>query len=170
MYTLSSITNHDKLYKDTYWGNFGSDCESCSLQIIQNRDDFATNYKLKKYVESMPQYIQSEFLKQGCSFDHGECYTTMNDTYVIISNPYCCEDEEYVRLGWIPYNNLYSNFTCTYVKEIPMRTKKNKHRKRLNILNKRLNGNNKNNCEESLVIRRLTTDVSENEAKKQRIV
>ena len=122
---LSCHTNYPGLYKDTYWGNFSEEC--IDENIIYNRNEFAKKFKLKKYVENMPVYLQQEFLNNKCTFDHGECYLAGNRCYVLVSSPYTVSDyENYIKSGWMLHDELYNNQAITYVKVIKMKNKKRK--------------------------------------------
>lgn len=122
MSKLSDLTEHPKLYKDTYWGNFLSNNDDLNdnSPIFANRNKFAKEYKLKRHTHKCTKKIEKEFSYQNtkCTFDHGEFYVDFEGNYVIVSSPYGCYDDKYMALGWTPYHKLYSPMAYTYVKVI----------------------------------------------------
>lgn len=130
---LADKTKYPELFCDTYWGNCGSNL-SVSSRIIDNRNEFVEEYKLKKYVELLPNVVVSEYdtISQLCVVDHGECYVDNNGNYVLISSPYDFYDETYVKHGWIPYNDLYNYHATTYVKVVKSNKSKRKSNKLAN--------------------------------------
>ncbi len=136
MPSLYELTKYPRLYKNTYWGSFGSDSYDVGPEIISNRNKFAEKYNLKRLTNRMYKSVAKEFDGSNgntCSFDHVEVYVDFNGNYVIVSSPYCNDDFKYLRLGWSCYDQLYSGQASTYIKVVLSDKNKNKNNKKRKI-------------------------------------
>lgn len=98
--------------------------------IILNRNKFAHEYHLVRYISNIPRYIQYEYCEYLCrdnlhGFDHVECYEDINKNYVLINSPYSNHnDMDLNNLGWTKIYSLYQGGVTTYVKIIPQHSRK----------------------------------------------
>jgi hypothetical protein len=121
--TFSDKTNYSKLFKNTYWGNFGLDNRSEKDlkeldEIVTNRNNFVVEYNIKKNVKKRPikllEYIEK--LRKNNSLDHLESYLTNNNEYIIVNSPYNPDEKAVPDMQKI--YNLYFNNAKTYIKII----------------------------------------------------
>jgi hypothetical protein len=114
MTSYASKTDFDKLYSQCYWGVFplidrnGND-QSPKKEIIDNRNSFAIEYKLKKSlnytakghtaIKNIFKYTLDEIQNQGVYVDHIEYYDTGYSVICVTSH--CCFDEK--ENIWIKY-------------------------------------------------------------------
>lgn len=116
----SNTTNFSKIYKNTYWGDFKYKEEN--KEIIDNRNNFITDYNIKKNVrDTVPQRIKKGLkVLEGKSYhDHMEYYYTHDKHYVIISSSYSKDSEEvdlfFHKEGFSKLYDLYHKSAITYV-------------------------------------------------------
>jgi len=109
-------TKYPELYSDTLWG-FNK--WSTDDKLFENRNNFVTDYNIKKYVKNRPKYIENEYDKLGRDADHIECYITNDDMYyILIVSPYHDFKEENKKYGWKRIYDLYCIGGYTYMKKI----------------------------------------------------
>ena len=113
-------TKYPKIYACSYWGHFKDEDES--PEIIDNRNNFITEFNIKSYYR-MPKYMIRKHEKMmdyntKISIDHIETYKTRDNKCVIVNSPYCVTDESekvLLDLGYVKYKQLYSNSATTYI-------------------------------------------------------
>jgi len=120
-------TYRPDIYKNTYWGNFDfiDSFQTFSQTIITNRNKFIPEYNIIK-CPTPPKYITDHLADRlGIRYDHVEYYKT-KDNYIIISSPYnyCNHDEAYESRGFKKIYPLYAMNATTYIKIIPIGSKK----------------------------------------------
>ena len=126
-------TKHSKIFCNAYWGRFNYDVQDEQTKknidkIIINRDNFITNYKIKKYITKEPLYLSKHVYENSSlgggkimsEYDHIEFYETTENDYIIVISPYNTNsDEKLNNLGWVKIDNLYSFDSHTHIKIIP---------------------------------------------------
>jgi hypothetical protein len=125
--TFSELTNYQKIYSHTYWGNFRSDpIMHPGLEIIENRNKFITDYDIKRYTKpsvNVRRYIREE--RDHLYLDHVEYYRTIDNNGVskilLITSPYKSSNEldfihEYEKYGWLKIYPLYHTDAYTFAK------------------------------------------------------
>lgn len=113
-------TKHPKIYACSYWGHFKNEDES--PEIIDNRNNFVTEYNIKSYYR-MPKYMtrkheQKLDLNTKNKIDHIETYKTRDNKCVIVNSPYHVTDDDekaLLELGFIKYKPIYSISAKTYI-------------------------------------------------------
>ena len=128
MTKVYELTHYPAIFKHCYWGSFDRLVnKEITDQIIDNRDNFVSFYKIKCY--KMPCYIYRSIYdeingKQYHFYDHIECYKTYDNDYILICSPYGEYDEQFNELGWTKIDKLYSEGAYTYMKIIEFKYKK----------------------------------------------
>jgi len=108
---IASLTKYEKIFKKTYWGNFTLNNFEKVDELINNRNDFAYNYNLVKYVsKEKPTYAIK-------LFDHCELYKCKNG-YVYIVSPYNYKNhaQDADKFMMMKYCKLYADDALTYIK------------------------------------------------------
>jgi len=125
---FSSNTKNEKLFKNTYWGNFELSKENNKYedfeQIFKNRDLFVDEYKIVKNTEKKQRFI-CEYLKhleKTQKMDHTEVYIDSDGKYIIVNSPY---GEEKQIKGFEMIYKLYASSATTYIKKITKEEMKN---------------------------------------------
>lgn len=139
-------TKHSKLYSNVYWGSFSYDpVKDKDMDVIfQNRNSFATEFKLKKVLQKGKPLVRlllnyscmkhdyisncsgiSEFsntnLHHDCDYyDHVEVYETTDNNILILSSPYTKNDDKYKEFlttyGFIDTALLYNSNAVSFYK------------------------------------------------------
>lgn len=113
-------TYHQKIYSKTYWGSFKNKKESVTPEIIQNRNDFISQFSVIDLHSSrcfskmkFDCVIPSDFS------DHFEAYRTKTNGIVIIVSPYqeegCMIPSAAILMGFIPYKKMYHPNASTFI-------------------------------------------------------
>jgi hypothetical protein len=110
-------TKYKNIYKNTYWGSFR---DILSEEIINNSNNFIKEYDIKSH---KPYRNRSKLNRYICGlrhsmFDHVEYYITNDKDFIVITSPYC-NDNDYINntLGFVKINNLYTtHHSNTYLK------------------------------------------------------
>ena len=132
-YTLFyNLTDYPEIFRATYWGSH-RDYDNGIKHCIANRNYFVKDKKIlkvckltsliekkiaKKYFESKFEWVETGTTDWA---DHLEIYKTKDNNIIIIISPYDKSFELYLKLaklGWMRYNDLYSNGATTYILEI----------------------------------------------------
>lgn len=108
----SHLTQYHNLYAESYWGRFKVEESSDIDEVVANRNKFAEQYGLDKYM-GLERPINPTPI-----FDHCELYRQRNGGYVYITSPYDHFDGDKAasELGFIRYDALYSKSAVTYLK------------------------------------------------------
>lgn len=109
--TVAEATNHAKLFRPTYWGNFreGPNAHTITPAIIENRNRFAAEYDLREAV-GLTLY---PYKTPGSDFDHMEVYRDGNGEIVAVCSNYNGPPPSF--LGMRPLYPIYSTGTRSYV-------------------------------------------------------
>lgn len=103
------LTDYPDLYKDCYWGRFTIKDKSNIEKIVANRNKFADELELKKYIggerpnHSIPL------------FDHCELYRRKDGSYVYVTSPYTEGIDMAEDLGFQKFYDLYLDSATTYI-------------------------------------------------------
>ncbi len=128
-------TLYPKIFKGTYWGTFRPMDENQKI-VIKNRNQFVTDYGIKRRVTLIPEYIRNIIHDFDCRLkliDHLEVYYTHSKQYVIVTSPYIIpertEDWEealkhYTQNGFSIYEDLYNFDASTFIKVVNGRANK----------------------------------------------
>jgi len=129
MNNFYNFTNYPNIFKNCYWGNH-QDSEQGLEHCYANRNFFVKEYKIdkvckitsgvskiiaRKYFNSDREWIGTGTVDWA---DHVEIYKTKDNKKVIICSPYDKSIELYLeltKLGWMRYNDLYTNSAATYI-------------------------------------------------------
>jgi hypothetical protein len=128
---LYERTKYPNIFKGSYWGGHIQDSVG-DEEVIENRNQFVTEYGIRRRVSDVPQYIRKILGTYGGRnnnlLDHIEVYYNFNKKqYVVIVSPYICPERcddwekalEYFSLNqFILYKNLYSKSAATFIKII----------------------------------------------------
>ena len=143
-YTMNyELTECHKLYRHTYWGTNHS-CKSSEKNIIENRNKFATDYRLMSYNGQINKFYYEQvavvndlnkiknykkridgdkkvFYLQIDKREHVEYYKTEDNNIVTIFSNY--DTSEYftnkaLECGYSLIYPLYRNDVNTFIKEI----------------------------------------------------
>ena len=116
---FSQNTKYNKIYKNTYWGNFVLD-ESNKIEdfaeIFENRNDFITKYHIKDVAAEtkfVGDYLR-KLKKISLNLDHIEIYKTNDNNYLILNSPYYDGEIE----GFEKIYNLYNKEANSYMQII----------------------------------------------------
>ena len=109
--TVAHATNHAKLFRPTYWGNFreGPNATTITPAIIENRNRFAAEYDLREAV-GLTLYPHKT---PGSDFDHMEVYRDGTGGIVAVCSNYNGPPPSF--LGMRPLYPIYSTGTTSYV-------------------------------------------------------
>jgi hypothetical protein len=124
-------TRHPELYRETHWGLFKIKDEACIREIIEARNRFADEFRLRSSTylqtaswamdEAMPELTGRTFM---CDFvDHRETYRTQDKGVVLVVSPY--QPDSYtlpavgVAVGFRPYPRMYHPHALTFVATYP---------------------------------------------------
>lgn len=129
---MNKIKNYiltDKIFKNTYWGNY-YDCEE---NIKNNRLCFKKNFKLKQRIFNEPKWLKvNENLDVNEVWDHIEIYKTKDNKYVVITSPYIPaiinKLHKILNNGFVINSSLYDNNCITFIKVYDI-----KNRRQINI-------------------------------------
>jgi hypothetical protein len=132
---LFEDTRYPKIFRHCRsWGHHYHDPNNYPHFIINNRNQFVEDYRIKCYYRRMPKYVShasgqySDYNTHRYDtqvYDHLEYYKTIDNRYVVVISPYWLSEEnrqKLIEIGWTPYNNMYRDDNCsTMVFVIPMR-------------------------------------------------
>lgn len=116
---LSSKTNYNRIFKNTYWGGFEY-TDPHYDNIIENRNKFVIDYNLRKICNTRRTQTFYYVFKKYVKLDHVEFYTTDDpDMILVLNSPYCVteeQDQKLVEHGFKKIYPLYNNLAQSYVK------------------------------------------------------
>lgn len=127
----SSKTKYPDLFCRTYWSTGNYIDEPDQYHIVENRNQFAEQYRLKRCVtHNAPPYVEDYVRTTDNSypscFDHKECYVDQDGHYVWIVSPYGAAQgmitgtyELLLNLGWQPIDKLFCASAYTFMKRVP---------------------------------------------------
>ena len=130
MTKYSEMTKYNVLYRDSYWGSYTyPECKDDSKEvdiIIENRNKFAVEHKLKSFIYKKPvkldNIIDATLKKKYPKFaDHVETYRLTNNMVIVITSPYdgATQNEplDFIEnSGFTKTEPLYHNGATTYYK------------------------------------------------------
>ena len=85
---------------------------------IQKIINFIDKYNIRKYKELTQKKSKIIDWANNTNYDHCESYFTKDKKYVLITSPYypsLSKTQYFVDLGFVKYNNLYSNDAVTFL-------------------------------------------------------
>lgn len=123
--TYKKYTAYPKKYEGSYWGNFPVIPET---NIVENRNNFITDFNIDKFVKHMRKYIRKADkviipFEKKIYFDHYELYS-INDskTLLAVISPYngAIEEikEQIIADDWTEIYPIYSNQSVSFIKYI----------------------------------------------------
>lgn len=96
------------LYRQTYWGAGSFDGELITAEIIDNRNRFATEYRLARRV-----FVSTgNVIRNNGVLDHLEAYQTREKAVVVICSNYGVEPP--AHLGMVSIDPLYVTSATTF--------------------------------------------------------
>jgi len=108
MTPVGDLTDFPMLFgRASYWSSFKIEQNpNITNEIIQNRNKFAVDYKLKITTKNIPEH--------GTELDHAELYYTEDKKYVLVCSKYNDEPPPQ-SLNMKIYLPLYSTSCITYI-------------------------------------------------------
>jgi hypothetical protein len=124
---ISDLTKYPNIFKDTYWGQWKKSqfSEDRLKENIDNRNNFADEYKIKNYIPShkyplwVRNYVYDQSGNRKDKFDHIEVYRTEHKDHVLVISPYCRDQDKYFEdLEFKKIDPIYCFPAVSYVKYI----------------------------------------------------
>ena len=109
--TVADATDHPKLFRQTYWGNFALGDEVITPDIYANRNKLVQEWKLTRAVEA---FIPRPALPPRCDFDHPEVYRDRDGGIVLVVSNYNGPPPR--ALGMQHVDQVYSTATQSYLR------------------------------------------------------
>lgn len=129
----ASKTNYEKLFSECYWGRFplvtwNGTNDNPIKEICENRNAFASEYKLKKCLNSIKRHATIkniftntlyEIERQGTFVDHIEYYDT-GYSVICVTSHYCPDDKEQIwtKYGFRKIAPLYCPSQTTFIMQL----------------------------------------------------
>ena len=110
-------TEYPKIYKNSYWGSHQSPQERLTDEIIQNRNDFIKQFKIKKYkTPTIAQWHKYEQEFQHQEIDHKEYYEDIYGRLICV----CSQHDpcsSYIHMKPIYHSNQWSGYKIIETKK-----------------------------------------------------
>ena len=124
---MFEYTKYPALFKKSNWGLIDTSFEKADTEIIANRNLFAEEFNVTKYVGNECPQSRHQI------FDHREIYLCKDGYIYIISHHGA--DDSYDRCasenGFVKYKNIYTKNSTTYIQQFSDKTEfsrfKNSH-------------------------------------------
>jgi hypothetical protein len=98
------------LFKDTYWGQFASDCSLSDFTMALNRDELVEEYRIVAVVKSARKIY-------GPSFDHTEVYMCKDASVIYLVSPYTAQlTDIHYDLDMDQVRPVYGSNTVTFLR------------------------------------------------------
>ncbi len=117
------MTEYPKIFENVYWGVFKYDIIFSDLQIFTNRNNFVTDYNIKKDQKKLEGFRKVAFDMRryftDVYFDHMECYKTNDGKLILIVSIHLgsLTNSKMESLGFEHIYSLYSNCLLTWIKK-----------------------------------------------------
>lgn len=117
---MAALTDHHKLFKNTYWGYSYEPDMGKQMNIIANRNEFAITYQIIKCLPSECYGSHNNRVKDRYPlFDHWEAYKTVNGEAVAIFSTYVNYSNMFEMFKFNKTEKLYSPQSHTYLRVFP---------------------------------------------------
>jgi hypothetical protein len=122
---MFEYTKHPMLFKKSNWGLIDTSFENSDPQIIANRDLFAEEFNVIKYIGNDSPQSGHQI------FDHCELYQCKNEYLYIVSHHGADDsiDKCATENGFVKYKKLYTENSSTYIQSFADKTAFNAFKK-----------------------------------------